>query len=98
MAELKSRVVYIGKHKTSMRLAETEWDALDYICRRENIKRNALLNMINSRKSAELGLTGSVRIFAITYYYHLLIKEPRIPAHNTADLATPVFDAIKGII
>lgn len=46
-----------------MRLANAEWEAIDSICKRENIKRNNLLEMINARKDAKMGLTCSVRLF-----------------------------------
>lgn len=48
-----------------MRLANAEWEAIDSICKRENIKRNNLLEMINARKDAKMGLTCSVRLFSL---------------------------------
>lgn len=63
MTELSSKVIFIDKRKTSMRLANAEWEAIDSICKRENIKRNNLLEMINARKDAKMGLTCSVRLF-----------------------------------
>lgn len=56
MTELSSKVIFIDKRKTSMRLANAEWEAIDSICKRENIKRNNLLEMINARKDAKMGL------------------------------------------
>ena len=47
MTELSSKVIFIDKRKTSMRLANAEWEAIDSICKRENIKRNNLLAIIN---------------------------------------------------
>lgn len=55
MTELSSKVIFIDKRKTSMRLANAEWEAIDSICKRENIKRNNLLEMINARKDAKMG-------------------------------------------
>lgn len=65
MTELSSKVIFIDKRKTSMRLANAEWEAIDSICKRENIKRNNLLEMINARKDAKMGLTCSVRLFSL---------------------------------
>lgn len=76
MTELSSKVIFIDNRKTSMRLANAEWEAIDSICKRENIKRNNLLEMINARKDAKMGLTCSVRLFSLIYYYRLLTKEP----------------------
>ena len=78
MTELSSKVIFIDKRKTSMRLANAEWEAIDSICKRENIKRNNLLEMINARKDAKMGLTCSVRLFSLIYYYRLLTKEPAV--------------------
>lgn len=54
MTELSSKVIFIDKRKTSMRLANAEWEAIDSICKRENIKRNNLLEMINARTKWDL--------------------------------------------
>ncbi len=98
MAELSSKVIFIDKRKTSMRLANAEWEAIDSICKRENIKRNNLLEMINARKDAKMGLTCSVRLFSLIYYYRLLTKEPISRTGSSADASSPIFEAIKGII
>ena len=98
MSELSSKVIFIDKRKTSMRLANAEWEAIDSICKRENIKRNNLLEMINARKDAKMGLTCSVRLFSLIYYYRLLTKEPMPRAGSSADASSPIFEAIKGII
>lgn len=98
MTELSSKVIFIDKRKTSMRLANAEWEAIDSICKRENIKRNNLLEMINARKDAKMGLTCSVRLFSLIYYYRLLTKEPMSRAGSSADASSPIFEAIKGII
>ncbi len=93
MTQLSNKVIFINKHKTSMRLANAEWEAIDSICKRENIKRNNLLEMINARKDSKMGLTCSVRLFSLIYYYHLSTE-------NTKDnnFTSPIFNAIKGII
>lgn len=93
MTQLLSKVIFINHHKTSMRLAAAEWDAVDNICKRENIKRNTLINLINSRKNTQLGLTCSVRLFSLIYFYQLLIKN-----HKEKQPISPIFAAIKGII
>ena len=93
MTQLLSKVIFINHHKTSMRLAAAEWDAIDNICKRENIKRNTLINLISTRKNAQLGLTCSVRLFSLIYFYQLLIKN-----NKEKQQSTPIFDAIKGLI
>ena len=98
MTELSSKVIFIDKRKTSMRLANAEWEAIDSICKRENIKRNNLLEMINARKDAKMGLTCSVRLFSLIYYYRLLTTNPMPREGRSAADTTPNIDALKGII
>lgn len=97
MTELSSKVIFIDNHKTSMRLANAEWEAIDNICKRENIKRNTLIGMISARKNAQMGLTCSVRLFSLIYYYQLLSKYHSKNSKEN-NLTTPIFDAIRGII
>lgn len=99
MAELVSKVINLSNKKTSMRLADAEWDALDAICKRENIKRNNLLELINENKDKNMGLTCSVRLFSVIYFYHLL-KESKQPNYSSTNVkpVSPIFNAIKGIL
>lgn len=99
MAQLISKVIFISNKKTSMRLANAEWEAIDTICTRENIKRNTLLEMISTSKDKKMGLTCAVRLFCISYFYSLLTDTPQ-PNHTgtVAVQATPIFKAIKGIL
>lgn len=62
MASLSNRVISIYNRKTSMRLAPAEWEAIDTICRRENIKRKKLFELIDANKDEKMGLTSSVRL------------------------------------
>ena len=97
MTELSNKVIFINNHKTSMRLANAEWEAIDNICKRENIKRNTLIEMISARKNTQLGLTCSVRLFSLIYYYQLLLKHP-IKTTQENNNTSPIFEAIRGII
>ncbi len=98
MAELTNKIIFISNKKTSMRLAAAEWKALEIICERERIKRNHLLELINNRKDSKLGLTSSVRLFAIIYFYHLLTDNKQNYAPQTRQIDSPIFDAISGIL
>lgn len=69
MTTLKNRVISIHDRKTSMRLALEEWNAFDDICRREGLKRKKLLEIIETNKPAEIGLTCSVRLFTLAYMH-----------------------------
>lgn len=71
MTILSNRVISVFERKTSMRLAKSEWYILDSICMREKIKRKQLLELIDSNKDPQLGLTPSVRLFSLLYMHNL---------------------------
>ena len=54
MASLSNRVISIYNRKSSMRLAPAEWEAIDTICRRENIKRKKLFELIDANKDEKI--------------------------------------------
>lgn len=95
MASLSNRVVSIYNRKTSMRLAPAEWKAIDTICKRENIKRKNLFELIYANKDDKMGLTSSVRLFSLIYYRKALQYQLE---HKQNHRASPMCDAIKGII
>lgn len=95
MASLSNRVVAIYNRKTSMRLAQAEWEALDTICKRENIKRKTLFELIALNKDKKLGLTSSIRLFSIIYYKNSIDNKSQI---TDKEFYSPIFEAIKGIV
>lgn len=98
MTKLFNKVIFISKRKTSMRLAAAEWEAIDIICQRENIKRNDLIETINKRKNAQLGLTCSVRMFSIIYFHQLLLDKQQNFSSSSNQFCTPIYAAIEGIL
>lgn len=78
-----------------MRLAPAEWKAIDTICKRENIKRKNLFELIQANKDDKLGLTSSVRLFSIIYYRKALQYQID---NKQKSRFSPMYDAIKGII
>lgn len=93
MASLSNRVISIYNRKTSMRLAPAEWEAIDTICRRENIKRKKLFELIDANKDEKMGLTSSVRLFSLIYYRKSFLSQMT----SDASRSSPIFEAIKGI-
>jgi len=79
MSELKSKVVILNKRRTSVRLCHSEWLALEDICKRERLSRNRLIEAIENARNHEIGLTGSIRLFAIIYYHALTEDIPLKP-------------------
>lgn len=75
MTKLTNRVISIFDRKTSMRLATPEWTVVDDICHREHIKRKKLFELIAANKDPKIGFTCSVRLFAITYMYSIILEQ-----------------------
>lgn len=94
MASLSNRVISIYNRKTSMRLAPAEWEAIDTICRRENIKRKKLFELIDANKDEKMGLTSSVRLFSLIYYRKSFLSQMT----SDSSRSSPIFEAIKGIV
>ncbi|WP_247886867.1 ribbon-helix-helix domain-containing protein [Azospirillum sp. SYSU D00513] len=77
---LKSQNVIIAGHRTSMRLEQSMWDALDEIGRREGYNVNGLCTKIKERldiqkrlkgipeTDREVTLTSAVRVFIASYF------------------------------
>lgn len=96
MSSLSNRVISIYNRKTSIRLAPAEWDALETICKLENIKRKKLFEIIDINKNKEIGFTTAVRLFAIIYFRNSSISK-QLNLQKTADYS-PIFEAVRGII
>lgn len=88
MTKLTNRVISVFDKKTSMRLAALEWTAVDDICKKEHIKRKKLFEIIAANKDPKLGLTCSVRLFAITYMHNMLKENGAYSNQNKSNLNT----------
>ncbi len=99
MAALSNRAITIYNRKTSMRLAPAEWDAIDYICKKENISRKNLFELIEFNHDEKIDLTASVRLFTIIYYKNMLaeLEHPHQQNTDTCEFYNPIFEAIKKI-
>jgi predicted DNA-binding ribbon-helix-helix protein len=59
---------WIGKRRTSARLDELTWNALQDIARREGITVNRLCTAIAAVKPRRLSLTAAIRLGVLQYY------------------------------
>ena len=66
VSTLVNRNVTIGGRRTSLRLEPALWDALEEICRREDLTRDELCVMIDKFRRAS-SLTAAVRVFIVNY-------------------------------
>ncbi len=94
LVNLISKVILLDNKKTTIRLANDEWEAINIISQKENIKRNYLIELINSTKSQNINLTSSIRLFSIIYFYTELLNLQK----NTSNKQLPITEAIHGII
>ena len=64
---LVNRNVTIGRRRTSLRMEPAMWDALEEICRREEMSQHELCAMIDERRRAS-SLTAAIRVFIVNYF------------------------------
>ncbi len=64
---LVNRNVTIGRRRTSLRLEPAMWDALEEICRREDMSQHELCAMIDERRRSS-SLTAAIRVFIVNYF------------------------------
>ena len=60
-------VIRIGRHRTSIRLDNEFWKALEEIATRENLSIHDLCALVNERRG-RYGLTAAIRTFVLCYY------------------------------
>jgi len=80
-----SRNIVVNGHRTSMRLEEAGWEAIDDICRHENISLNDLCTAIDQRRSNS-SRTAAVRAFIITYFRQLVAESGILPGGHVGKL------------
>ena len=64
--ELLSRNVVINGFRTSLRMEEEIWEALDDVCRREGLSLNELCSLIDVGRTAT-SRTSAIRTFTVAY-------------------------------
>lgn len=66
-SSLQSRNVTVGGHRTSLRLEQDVWDALEEVCSRENLNIHELCTHIEMHKSGP-SRTAAVRTYVLSYF------------------------------
>jgi predicted DNA-binding ribbon-helix-helix protein len=67
ISTLVNRNVTIGRRRTSLRLEPAMWDALEEVCRREEMSQHELCAKIDERRLAS-SLTAAIRVFIVNYF------------------------------
>ncbi|WP_342236952.1 ribbon-helix-helix domain-containing protein [Inquilinus sp. OTU3971] len=76
----RTRNVTIGGVRSTIRLEEAFWEALEEILKREGLTLNDLVTRISDRQSARGNLSSAVRVFIHSYFYALSQdRTPRLP-------------------
>lgn len=78
MSKAIKKVVTINNYRTSIQMNLKEWLALEDICKRENILRNQLIELIYNYKGQNC-LTSTLRLFLIVYFQNMANKIKVIP-------------------
>ena len=66
-SRLQSRNVTVDGHRTSLRLEQDVWDALEEICSREGLNAHELCTHIELRRTGS-SRTAAVRAFVLSYF------------------------------
>ena len=64
---LLSRNVTINGHRTSVRLEQASWEAIEEICSSEGVSLHELCSMIEGQRNGS-SRTSAVRAFIVTYF------------------------------
>jgi len=98
MTAIANRVISIYNRRTSIRFAPAEWEAIEFICKQENIPRKALFELIDFNRDEKTSLASAIRLFTILYYKNAFLCNTPLSQKNKENFYSPIFEAIKGII
>ncbi len=94
MNTLLNRNVTVNGRRTSMRLEQEMWDALQEICRREGMTVHEVCSMIDDRRGAS-SLTASTRVFILMYFRTAAAVQPQPTVGSTQGLARQLIDRFQ---
>ena len=81
-SRLINRNVTASRGRTSMRLEPELWDALEELCRREDISVGELVRQVEAKRHPG-GRTSAVRVFVLTYFMAACTEEGhRLAGHR----------------
>ena len=71
MDEFRTRNIFVGGRRTSIRLEAVFWSAIEEIMAREDITLHALVTRIAFARGGGKNLSSSVRVFIQSYFFEL---------------------------
>ena len=84
-SRLVSRNITVNGRRTSMRLEEACWEAIDQICTHEGVNLNVLCSAIDQRTRSS-SRTAAVRAFIVTYFRDLAMDHGLLNAGRVMTL------------
>jgi len=96
MVGIPARNVSIFRTHTSMRLTAIEWEAINAICKKEQIPRKTLFELIDMNRDEKMSLSGAIRLFTLIYYKNAYKGIP--PSTDDQNFNHPIWEAIKAIV
>ncbi len=84
---LVTRNIYVGEHRTSIRLETAFWDMLDQVSAREGITVNDVCTRIGTR-AMHHSLTSAIRVFLLSYAWSANMESAlaTVPAGHLPEL------------
>lgn len=76
-AELIRRSVQIGSRRTSVRLEQAMWDALDEIARRSGRSVSAVCQEIEKNRPPTATFASALRVYLLLHYRSMMVKYQR---------------------
>ena len=89
-SRLVNRNVVAERGRTSIRFEPELWDALEEICRREQIGLGELVRRIEQSSGGAGGRTSAVRVFVLRYFREATTEEGHRRAGHGSGFPAPV--------
>jgi predicted DNA-binding ribbon-helix-helix protein len=87
---LVSRNIRVQRHRTSIRLEASMWDALKEICRREGLTLNEVCTFVAASRSPALTLTAALRAVIANYFRDAATEEGHARAAHGRRTVPPI--------
>jgi predicted DNA-binding ribbon-helix-helix protein len=76
------RTILVAGRRTTVRLEDALWEALEDIADRKDVSRNELITEISNKQDLR-GLTTSIRIYIVEFYRDLADRPAKASALRT---------------
>ncbi|KAF0114457.1 MAG: hypothetical protein FD149_1839 [Rhodospirillaceae bacterium] len=94
MTTLVNRNVVVDGRRTSMRLEPEMWEALEEVCRREDITVSEFCSIVDGIRG-DGGLTAATRVCLLLYFRDVAQEKPRrTPRSATKILPAPASEMV----